>query len=75
MKNEAARFMIREIDKKIASRKRRIDPVLEHKLNKVREVVESGADLSGVEEEILTINYGRYTDPNRLKWGHAVRLS
>ena len=75
MKNEVAAFMLREIDAKLASRKRKIDPVLEHKLNKVREVVETGADLSGVEEEILKINWTRFTDPNRLKWGHAVRIS
>lgn len=75
MKNEVARFLMKEIDAKLASRKRRIDPVLEHKLNKVRQVVASGADLSGVEEELLKINHERFTDPNRLKWGHAVRLS
>jgi hypothetical protein len=75
MKNEVAAFMIREIDAKLATRKRKIDPVLEHKLNKVREVVDAGADLSGIEEEILNLNYARFTDPNRLKWGHAVRLS
>ena len=68
MKNEVAAFMIREIDKKLASRKRRIDPVLEHKLNKVREVVESGADLSGVEEEILKVNFERFTELARIKW-------
>ena len=75
MKNEVASFMIREIDAKLASRKRKIDPVLEHKLNKVREVVEAGADLSGIEEELVNLNYARFTDPDRMKWGSHVRLS
>lgn len=74
MKNEVALFMLQEIDKKLATRKRPIDPILAHKLEKVRETVKSGADLTGTEEEILNLNYLRFTDPDRLKWGNAVRL-
>lgn len=74
MKNEVARFMMKEIDGKLAERKRRIDPVLAHKLDQVRRTVEIGADLTGIEEEVLSLNYQRFTDPNRLKWGSHVRI-
>ena len=75
MKNEVAVFMLKEIDAKFATRKKRIDQVLAWKLDQVRRTVESGADLTGTEEAILDFNYTRFTDPNRLKWGHVVRPS
>jgi hypothetical protein len=73
MKNEVAAFMMREIDARIAKRKRKLDLVLEWKLDRVREVVETGVDIGGLFEEILKRNYERFSDPDRLKWGHAVR--
>ena len=73
MKNEVAKFMMQQIDERIAKRKRRLDLVLEHKLNLLRFEIDGGRDITGADEEILKNNYGRFTDPTRLKWGHAVR--
>ena len=73
MKNEVAVFMLKEIDVKLGLRKRPIDKVLAWKLDQVREAVNAGAVLTGEQEEILTRNYERFSDPDRLKWGHAVR--
>ncbi len=65
--------MLKEIDVKLGLRKRPIDKVLAWKLDQVRKTVESGADLTGTEEEILKFNWTRFTDPQRLKWGSFVR--
>ena len=73
MKNEVARFMMREIDARIAKRKRRLDLVLEHKLNQLRFEVDGGREITGASEDLLKRNYERFSDPDRLKWGHAVR--
>ena len=73
MNSEVARFMMSQIDERVARRKRPLDIVLAWKLDRVRDAVNAGAVLTGEQEEILTRNYERFSDPDRLKWGHVVR--
>jgi hypothetical protein len=68
MKNEVAKFMMKEIDARIARRKRPLDPVLAHKLGHVREAVNAGAVLTGEQEAFLKRSYEWNTDPARIKW-------
>lgn len=71
MKNEVARFMLKEIDDKL--RYRRKDAFLLRRLESIRPTIEAGADLTGSEEAWLDVTWQRMTDPARLKWGNAVR--
>ena len=72
--NEVARFMMQQIDERVAKRKRPLDIVLAWRLDRIREVVAAGYVLTGEQEQTLTRNYERFSDPDRLKWGSHVRI-
>lgn len=74
MKNEVARFMLKEIDARIAKRRRAIDKILNHKIDQVRFKVERGYDLDPQDSIFLEKQYERFSDPDRLKWGAHVRI-
>ncbi len=74
MDHAVAKFMMGQIDERVAKRKRPLDIVLAWKLDRVREVVNAGRELTGAQEEILQRNYERFSDPDRLKWGSHVRI-
>lgn len=74
MNNEVARFMMQQIDERVAKRKRPLDIVLAWRLDRIREVVAAGYVLTGEQEQTLTRNYERFSDPDRLKWGSHVRI-
>lgn len=75
MKQDVAAFMMQQIDEHISKRKRPLDIVLAWKLDRVREAVASGKELTHEQEQTLEKNYLRFTDPTRLKWGTHVRIS
>lgn len=73
MNNEAARWMLKEIDERISKRKRPLDFVTTKWLERVRQHIEGGFDLPKNDETQFSEFWGRMTDPARLKWGNAVR--
>jgi|GEM_PF-6617166 len=66
--------MMQQIDERVAKRKRPLDIVLAWRLDRIREVVAAGYVLTGEQEQTLTRNYERFSDPDRLKWGSHVRI-
>ncbi len=68
MKNTLAAFMVKEIDARIAKRKRPIDKVLAFKISVLRAKVTAGLNLTTPDANFLEQNYLRFTDPTRIKW-------
>lgn len=74
MNNEVAQFMISQIDQRVAMRKRPLDKVLAWKLSRVREAIIARQTLTLAQADLLLKNYGRFSDPDRMKWGSHVRI-
>ena len=74
MNPEVAQFMMSQIDERVAKRKRPLDKVLAWKLDRVREIVTAGKEMTAAQAELLLKNYERFSDPDRMKWGAHVRI-
>ena len=74
MDHAVAKFMMGQIDERVAKRKRPLDKVLAWKLDRVREIVTAGKEMTAAQAELLLKNYERFSDPDRMKWGAHVRI-
>jgi len=73
VKPDASQFMLREIDARIAKRRKPLDFKTEHILIKVRPRINAGLDLGAVDAALLTETWERMTDAPRMKYGNYVR--
>jgi hypothetical protein len=73
VKNEVAKFMLKEIDEKIAKRRKSLAFSSSILLVRVRSRIEAGGDLGANDAECFQQLWQRMTDPARLKWGNFVR--
>ncbi len=68
MTNEAARWMLKEIDERIRTRKRALPLEISKPLGYLRKNIDAGHQLFKDESDFLTKLHERLTEPRRIKW-------
>ena len=68
MNAEASLFMLKEIDARIAKRRRPVPTFVTSQIEQIRFKAVRGYDLDVRETVFLKDQYERMTDPSRIKW-------
>lgn len=68
MKNEAAKFMLKEIDERLAKRRKPLECAKVIMLGRVRHRIQLCVELNDQDGKFLTELHQRMTEPARLKW-------
>lgn len=68
MDNRAAKFMFKEIDERLAKRRRPLPVEISKKLDRLRIATVAGHDITDKDDAFLIDQYYRATEPKRLKW-------
>jgi hypothetical protein len=73
MKNQDAKWILKEIDSAVARRKRPLFRETLEMIDLIRTKIQAGFDFDKNEEKILLAIYEKLTDPKRIKWGCNAR--